>query len=73
MHAIATAPLPVKGVDYAVDMIWHGDDGRDGGHRWRRKLIKEEFAALYAPKSGQRRSRDSADRLDIVPLRVPRQ
>jgi DNA-binding transcriptional LysR family regulator len=67
-HGIATAPLPVKGVEFAVDMIWHRDDDRDGGHRWLRKLIKEEFAALHAPIGGRRRTGDGADRLDVLPL-----
>jgi DNA-binding transcriptional LysR family regulator len=69
-HEIATAPLPVSGVEYAVDMIWHRDDGRDLGHRWLRNRIKEEFAALYTPVRGQLRAINGADRLDVVPLRV---
>lgn len=67
---IATVPLPVRGVEYAVDMIWHQDDGRDRGHRWLRKRIKDEFAALYTPVSGRPRASKRADRLDVVPLRM---
>lgn len=69
-HDIATAPLPVGGVEYAVDMIWHRDDGRDRGHRWLRNRVKEEFAALFTPVHGQLRTIKGADRLDVVPLRV---
>lgn len=67
---IATAPLPVQGVEYAVDMVWHHDDDRDAGHRWLRKLIKEEFAALYTPAVGFRRRDHRPDRLDVVPLHI---
>jgi DNA-binding transcriptional LysR family regulator len=69
-HEIATAPLPVKGVEYAVDMVWHRDDGRDRGHRWLRSRIKEEFAALYTPIRGRLRTVTGADRLDEIPVRV---
>jgi DNA-binding transcriptional LysR family regulator len=46
---LVTAPLPLAGVEYAVDMIWHSRDDKEGGHRWLRELITQEFAALYAP------------------------
>jgi DNA-binding transcriptional LysR family regulator len=45
---LVTAPLPLSGVEYAVDMVWHSNDDKDAGHRWLRRLIGEEFAALYA-------------------------
>jgi DNA-binding transcriptional LysR family regulator len=67
-HEIAVSPLPIKGIECSVDMIWHSDDGRDGGHRWLRQRIKEEFAALHVPVCG---TINSADRLDVVPLREP--
>jgi DNA-binding transcriptional LysR family regulator len=52
---LATAPLPLSGVEYAVDMVWHSRDNKEAGHSWLRRLIIEEFAALYAPVSAPSR------------------
>jgi DNA-binding transcriptional LysR family regulator len=49
---LATAPLPLSGVEYAIDMVWHSRDDKEAGHRWLRGLIIEEFAVLYAPVTG---------------------
>jgi DNA-binding transcriptional LysR family regulator len=49
---LATRPLPVEGVEYTVDMIWHQRDDRESGHRWLRRLMTEEFAMLYATARG---------------------
>ena len=49
---LATLALPVDGIEYNVDMIWHRRDDREAGHRWLRNLIKEEFGALYARVPG---------------------
>lgn len=64
---LATAPLPLTGIEYAVDMIWHSHDDRDAGHRWLRSLIIHEFAELYAPTNHSVRSgRHSPDKLDVL-------
>jgi DNA-binding transcriptional LysR family regulator len=59
---LATAPLPVDGVEYKVDMIWHVRDDREAGHRWLRALIAQEFAALYATASDRG---EGPHRLDV--------
>jgi len=63
---LATRPLPVEGVEYTVDMIWHRRDDRESGHRWLRGLMTEEFAMLYA----RARVPDGVvpHRLDISPI-----
>jgi DNA-binding transcriptional LysR family regulator len=64
---LATVPLPLDGIEYAVDMIWHSRDDRDAGHRWLRNLIVQEFAVLYAPTNPAVRSgRHSPDKLDVL-------
>jgi DNA-binding transcriptional LysR family regulator len=70
---VGSLPLPLKEIEYAVDMIWHRADDRDGGHRWLRTLISSEFATLYAPiaDDGRREGRPSPDRLDLVPVAPP--
>jgi DNA-binding transcriptional LysR family regulator len=61
-------PMPLQGIEYAVDMIWHASDERNAGHRWLRRLIVEEFDVLYAPPSLQkRRVGHPPSRLDEVP------
>jgi DNA-binding transcriptional LysR family regulator len=71
---LATLPLPLDGIEYAVDMIWHSRDKRDAGHRWLRSLIIQEFAVLYAPTNPSvRSSRHSPDKLDVLsPLAIQR-
>lgn len=64
---LATVPLPLDGIEYAVDMVWHTRDQRDAGHRWLRDLIIQEFAVLYAPANRSSRSgRHSPDKLDVL-------
>jgi DNA-binding transcriptional LysR family regulator len=64
---LARLPLPLEGIEYAVDMVWHSRDDRDAGHRWLRRLITEEFAVLYAPMERAHRSgRHSPDKLDVL-------
>jgi DNA-binding transcriptional LysR family regulator len=53
---LAVAPLPLQGIDYNVDMIWHRRDDNDSGHRWLRTVIAQEFATLYAPAAGRQRN-----------------
>jgi DNA-binding transcriptional LysR family regulator len=63
---LATLPLPLDGIEYAVDMIWHSRDDRDAGHKWLRSLIVQEFAVLYAPTDhAERSARHSPDKLDV--------
>lgn len=67
---LVTVLLPVEGVDYAIDMVWHVRDEKDTGHRWLRRLIEEEFDVLYSPPTSQQQQRrvgHSASRLDILP------
>jgi DNA-binding transcriptional LysR family regulator len=67
-NALATVPLPLDGIEYAVDMVWHSSDERDLGHRWLRRLIAQEFEVLFAPeKRGKRRVHYPPSRLDISP------
>ena len=44
---LATAPVPVPGFAFTVDMIWRSQDDDDAGLRWLRRLIVEEFADIY--------------------------
>jgi DNA-binding transcriptional LysR family regulator len=67
---LATALLPVDGIEYAIDMIWRVNDERDAGHRWLRRLIEEEFDVLYSPPAAQHQQRrlgHPPSRLDVVP------
>jgi DNA-binding transcriptional LysR family regulator len=72
-RVLAKAPLPppIENIEYAVDVVWQSGDERDGGHRWLRDVIAQEFAVLYAPmKRPPRVHRHSADKLDLrSPLR----
>jgi DNA-binding transcriptional LysR family regulator len=52
---LATVPLPLRGIEYNVDMIWHRRDDNDSGHRWLRTVIAQEFAQLYAPAEDRHR------------------
>jgi DNA-binding transcriptional LysR family regulator len=63
---LATALLPVDGIEYAVDMIWQTLSEKDAGHRWLRRLIEEEFDVLYSPPAMQQLGH-LPSRLDIVP------
>jgi DNA-binding transcriptional LysR family regulator len=64
---LAMLPLPLDGIEYAVDLVWHRGDDRDAGHRWLRSLITQEFAVLYAPtKHSVRSGRHSPDKLDVL-------
>jgi DNA-binding transcriptional LysR family regulator len=40
---LATAPLPplLNDIEYAVDLVWHNEDERDGGHQWLRSVIAQ--------------------------------
>ncbi|MCW5736371.1 MAG: LysR family transcriptional regulator [Enhydrobacter sp.] len=61
-------PIPLRGIEYAVDMIWHASDESNAGHRWLRRLIVEEFGVLYAPTAFQeRRVGHLPSRLDEAP------
>ena len=69
LDTLATAALPIAGIEYAIDMIWHRRDDKDAGHRWLRRLIEQEFAALYAPitDGSERHAGSAPHRLDQVP------
>ena len=64
---LAVAPLPLQGIDYNVDMIWHRRDDNDSGHRWLRTVIAQEFATLYAPADDRHRS-GTGGRTSSIPL-----
>lgn len=65
---LATAPLPLQGIDYNVDMIWHRRDDDDPGHRWLRTVIAQEFAMLYAPDDRRRKGASGPHKLNPVRL-----
>jgi DNA-binding transcriptional LysR family regulator len=73
-RGLATAALPLPGIEYAVDMVWHRRDDRDAGHRWLRTLIVQEFEALYAATVPERKKHwiwHRPSKLDVVPPLVP--
>ena len=43
---LATAPAPIAGTEFTLDMIWRRQDEGDAGHRWLRKLIAEELTLV---------------------------
>jgi DNA-binding transcriptional LysR family regulator len=66
---LTVAPLPIGGIEYAVDMVWHAREEKDAGHRWLRRLIAQEFDVLYAPPAGRQKRGvyHPPSRLDVVP------
>jgi DNA-binding transcriptional LysR family regulator len=68
---IVTAPLPLEGVEFTIDLIWHRRDKGDPGHQWLRAIIEQEFEVLYSAASRRlkRSSPPSPHQLDLVPPR----
>jgi DNA-binding transcriptional LysR family regulator len=72
--AVLPLPPPLEGIEYAVDIVWHRRDDREGGHQWLRNLIVQEFAMLYAEtKPVGRASRNEPHKLDVFAPLVSRQ
>lgn len=68
---IISAPLPLPEIEFTIDLVWQRRDESDGGHRWLREIIQQEFAILYtAPASQLRRDGDRPDFLDHFPIAV---
>jgi DNA-binding transcriptional LysR family regulator len=43
---LVTAPLPLDGIEFTIDIVWHRRDDADPGCRWLRALIEQEYEAL---------------------------
>jgi DNA-binding transcriptional LysR family regulator len=67
---LAMQSLPVTGIDYNIDMVWHAREEKDPGHRWLRGLIEEELNNLFSPPPSQPQAHRIGylpSRLDVVP------
>ena len=66
---ITSAPLPLPEIEFTMDLVWQRRDEPDGGHRWLREIIQQEFAILYsAPASQLKHEADRPDFLDHFPI-----
>jgi DNA-binding transcriptional LysR family regulator len=67
---LITAPVPIAGTEFTLDMIWRRQDEGDAGHRWLRQLIVEELTLVLG--AAEWFADGSPHRLERVAVHTPR-